>query len=517
MVVASVGAFAQGAPTVAKAADERFDIGEFRVLGNSLLANRAIERAVYPFLGPNGNLEEVRKAVASLEKAYKDAGYGTIFVDIPEQSVDAGVVRLQVTEGRLDRVRLSGARYFSDRHIRAALPALQPAATPNLQTFQQQLTQLNSQSSDLSVTPVLKPGGVPGTVDVDLKVRDAAPVHASVEMNDRYSANTTPNRLVASAGYDNLWQLNHGLSLLYQWAPAKPSEAEVGAATYLLRSQSASALWAISVIHTNSDVAAVGTLGVLGKGTIYGAHWIDPIVNTESASHTVTLGVDVKAFTQSVQLSGSPGLGTPITYANWLAQYSGAWRLPSRSFTFSASIGFGIRDLVNRPDEFEAGRFDAPADYFYVRSSGQVEQTLPLGFSALVRYTGQWVETPLVNYEQLAIGGVDTVRGYVEAEALGDAGAAGTIELHTPPVGDHWGRMLHPLYAFVFGDVGVVTLHDALPNQEARTHLGSFGVGLRLENPSALQTYLDYARPLVTGPYTRRGDSRFDFSVRYGF
>ena len=116
----------------AKPEEQHFDITEFRVLGNSLLPNRDIERAVYPFLGPNGGLDVVKKAAEALEKTYKDAGYGTIFVDIPEQSVDTGIVRLRVTEGRLDRVRVKGEKYVSGRKILAALPSLAPGETPHL-------------------------------------------------------------------------------------------------------------------------------------------------------------------------------------------------------------------------------------------------------------------------------------------------------------------------------------------------------------------------------------------------
>src|SRR5580700_1637897 len=92
------------------AAKPTFDIQEFRVLGNHLLAAVVIERAVYPYLGPAGTIETVKQAADALEKAYQDSGYGTVFVDIPEQQVDDGIVRLKVTEGVLERVHVRGDR-----------------------------------------------------------------------------------------------------------------------------------------------------------------------------------------------------------------------------------------------------------------------------------------------------------------------------------------------------------------------------------------------------------------------
>lgn len=514
---AGVAANAQTPPAAADTTpQEHFDIAEFRVLGNSLLPNRDIERAVYPFLGPNRDLGVVKQAADALEKAYKDAGYGTIFVDIPEQSVDAGIVRLRVTEGRLDRVRVKNERYVSGRQIREALPALVSGETPNLPAFQKELTELNSRSPDVMVTPVLKAGPEPGTVDLDLNVQDKLPFHASIEANDRYSPDTVHDRVALSASYDNLWQLNHSISVQYQTAPGRTANAEIEAASYLIRPEASHSIWAFSFIHTNSNVDTIGTLGVLGKGSIYGIRWIDPLVNTDAASQSITLGVDYKDFSEDVKLTGS-GVDTPIRYLHWSVQYAGSWRFPSTTVGFTAGPGFGIRDLVNNPDDFEEKRASAPANYFYLHSTGQVLQALPDGFAILLRYTGQWTPNPLIDNEELAIGGLDTVRGYLEAEELGDYGLAGTFEFHSPMLGERGGALFRPLYAFIFGDAGIVALQQPLSGQAYHTHIDSAGFGLRLEAATGIYGTLDCAVPLVNGTRTIKDRPRLDFSIHYGF
>src|SRR5580704_9418755 len=74
---------AQNTPT-------KFDVLELRVQGNTVLDARSIESAVYPFTGPAKQMGDVEAARAALERAYHDHGFGTVFVDIPEQSVDDG-------------------------------------------------------------------------------------------------------------------------------------------------------------------------------------------------------------------------------------------------------------------------------------------------------------------------------------------------------------------------------------------------------------------------------------------
>ena len=90
-----------GGEVVAVKEAATFDIMEIQVEGNSVLTTPAIEEAVYPYLGEKKNIQDVDKARQALEKAYHDAGYLTVFVDIPEQEVKEGIVRLKVTEGKV--------------------------------------------------------------------------------------------------------------------------------------------------------------------------------------------------------------------------------------------------------------------------------------------------------------------------------------------------------------------------------------------------------------------------------
>lgn len=511
------------------AADNKFDVWEFLVLGNRVLPQTVIESTVYPFLGPDRDIDTIKQAAAALEEAYKHAGYGAVFVDIPPQQVSNGVVRLKVTEGKLENVRIRGSRYFSDRQIRAGLPALATGQTPLLTALQQQLSALNSQTPDRQVTPVLKAGSQPGTVDVDLDVKDKLPLHASISYDDRHTAQTTPNRLTANLAYDNLWQRLDSLSLLYQTAPANRKNASVESGTYVAHVPGASGVAAISYTHTSSNVLALGTLGVLGKGDIYGLHWVQPLPGTDVLSENLNAGADYKSVNTDVLPDVPPSTGSststassapvtaPVHYMNWSNVYSATWRFPTRTITTSLGANFGIDDIVNKAQEFNTARYDASPDYLYLRFSGGVIQRLPANFAVLTRVQGQWADTPLVNNEQFSIGGVDTVRGYLEAETLGDSGAAGTVELHSPDFGPHLRPVLTQLYLFAFVDAGIATLLNPLPGQDYHLDLWSTGAGLQLAGPGGLVGTIDYAVPEKNGIDTHRHHGRVDFSLQFGF
>lgn len=503
------------------AEDERFDIWEYRVLGNSVLARAEIEAAVYPKLGPGRSLADVEEVRQTLEKLYRDRGYGAVFVDIPEQEVDGGIVRIKVTEGRLARVRISGARYFSNGRIREALPALQRGEVIELPELQQQLMALNRASADRQVTPVLRAGRDPGTVDIDLKVQDELPVHGSTEVNDRHTADTTDTRASVNLSFDNLYQSLHRLSLQYQTSPEEPDETQVLAATYVAPLGRSGNMLAVYAVDTNSDFATVGALGslsVIGNGRIYGARFIKSLPEAAGYFHSLTLGTDYKDFADQIVQPGGLTDTTPIRYMHWLAEYSGTLRTEHTLSAFSFGPGFGIRGVGNDPDEFAYKRYKAKADYFYLRGEAQHERPLIWGTRAFVRAGGQFATDPLISNEQFAVGGADSVRGYLESAELGDSGAYGTFELRSPQL-VHW-EPIQQLYLLSFYDAGVLGILEPLPvdgEKVSRKHLQSWGVGFRLSAFGGLEADLDWAYPLRDSENTERGDSRLHFRVRYGF
>ena len=501
----------------AAAPAERFAIMEFRVLHNTVLDARAIERAVYPYMGPDRSFADVQAARASLEKAYRDAGYSSVYVDIPEQSVEDGVVRLGVTEGRLDRVAVTGTRYFLNRHILAAVPSLTPGTVPHFPDVQQQLTALNQSSPDLRVAPILKSGDSPGTVDAELKVKDTLPLHGSAEVNDRYTANTTPTRVNLNLSYDNLFHRYQTLSIQYQTAPQHSSDARVIAATYLAPLPALHGTLALLALKTDSDVATVGTLAVLGKGQVFGARYVISLPLAGAWVPTLTLGADLKKFDESVLLAGGSGLQTPIEYMNWSLAYGAMLAHAGSMTSVTLATNFGVRGVVNDPVQFEAKRAGAKPDYFYWHLDALHVHPLAFGTAIALRASGQYSTEPLIDNEQFAIGGVDSVRGYLEAEDLGDSGFAGSAELRSPQLRRLFGVQPREAYVYAFYDIGSVRLIDPLPSQIASYGLRAWGLGLRLTGYAGVDAGFDWAHPLLSTVYESAEGSRVHFHVRYGF
>jgi len=505
-------------PAAAGAGEAMFDVFEYRVEGATLLPVVVVEQAVYPHLGEQKTLADVEQAREALEKAYHGAGYLTVLVSIPQQKVGGGVVRLAVTEAPVNRLRVVESRYFSLGEIKAAAPELAEGKVPNFPQMQKELAALN-RSADRKITPVLRPGKTPGTVEIDLKVKDRLPLHGNVELNDRYSQDTTRTRLTASLRWDNLWQKQHGLGITLQTAPENPDESRVFSASYTWPLASGNYL-AFYGVKSDSDVAAVGTLNVVGNGSIVGARYIVPLRGRgEGFFHTATLGVDYKDFDQSVNLIDSGGFNTPITYLPFTLGWDGTWLAQresgrSRSTRAGVAFNFHLRGLVADEQEFADKRFKGRANYSYLRGTFSHEETWPSGWGMQARGGWQLAAQPLISNEQYAIGGVDTVRGYLESAALGENGISLSLEARTPNQGKKIADALDELHLLAFVDGGTVSVLEPITADQRFTLAGA-GLGLRLKGWGGVSAGLDWAVALKDLGKTERGDSRVHFRLGY--
>jgi hemolysin activation/secretion protein len=529
--VTPVFAQAVSAPPAPAAAPEgpAFDILEFRVEGSSVLSEREIERAVMPFLGEQRRFADVEGARKALEDAFQKAGYQTVFVDIPEQRIVGGVIRLRVLEGRVGQLRVTGTRYFEAGEIRAGVSELARGRVPDFLEMQQELAQVN-RSPDRQVSPILTPGRIPGTVDVNLSVRDSLPLHGDIEDDNYASPFTTSNRLNAALHYDNLWQRHHSIAVNYQVSPRKRSETNVLYATYLWHFSSSEDVLSLYGIRSNSNIAVVGGANILGNAKIAGARWISPLGsvtgNAVSYFHSLTLGIDRKDFAQTNISAASSSLTVlpPISYYPLSLSYGATRASESSTGQFSLGLTTAPRAVLGNTDEkFQARRSLGGASWLAWKFDMSLEEGISRRWSAFGRLDGQWTLDPLIPNEQFSTGGATSIRGYRESEISGDRGMHATLEARWYPVGRPGAESRRSLYLCAFVDGGQVRIVDPAGPQVSLISIASTGLGVHAQDWHGVHLALDGARALrdggqaAKGPITARGAWRLEASVGYGF
>lgn len=521
--------------------EPRFAVLEYQVEGNTVLAVAPIEAALTPFLGPGRTVADVEKARAALERTYQGAGFLSVFVDIPEQQVDAGIVRLRVIEGRVERLAVTGARYHDQGWIRARVDEIAEGRVPNFNTLQQQVAAVSRGTRQLQ--PVLRPGRTPGTVQAELKVNDRLPLEASVELNNQHAADTDAWRLQASLRYDNLFQREHSLSLTAITAPRKTTQSQVLVANYSLP---LAADWTglAYVVASDSLVEPVGA-SVVGKGFTLGLRAVHSLA-LPASSHSLALGADFKDLKEKLEF-GDGSLSTPLRYLPFQLAYSGQWPEGRRISSLNMQLVWAWRSLLQRDvdcpgtlgrvDQFACKRSGGDGSFTYWRGEWRHQRPLSLQDDAdaarsadagaglpgqiSLRLGWQLAAQPLVSAEQYAVGGADTVRGYLEASASGDRGLLASAEWRSPDLwpatasvqGGADGLAVQELSARLFVDGARIWVEQPTVGQAARASLLGAGLGLRLRGRH-WAAELDLAQPRRQLPGMAGLDPRLHLKLR---
>jgi hemolysin activation/secretion protein len=159
-----------------------FEIRHYQVAGNTLLPTVTVSNILSGATGRAVTLSQVQKAMGDLQLAYRERGYATVSVALPQQQITNATIKVQVTEGRVAEVRVTGNRYFSSNNIVRALPGIGTNETLNSRVLQRELDIAN-QNRDRQIYPTIEPGAEPGESVLALRVKDRLPVERKVWHN----------------------------------------------------------------------------------------------------------------------------------------------------------------------------------------------------------------------------------------------------------------------------------------------------------------------------------------------
>lgn len=491
-----------------------FNIREYRVQGAKRLKSLEVEEAVYPFLGPSRTPDDVEQARVALEKVYHAKGWQTVSVVVPQQDPRRGIIRLEVVEGKVGRLRVNGARFFLPSRIKAEAPSVAEGTLPNLEDFKKDNLALN-RNPDRRVTPALRAGVEPGTYDIDLNVEDKLPLHGSLELNNRNSADTTGLRLNGAMSYSNLYQLGHTLGFNFQIAPQRIDDAAVYSAYYLARVSDGVSLM-LTGTKQNSDVNTIGGAASAGRGEIVGLRAMFDLPTTDKFYQNISLGIDYKNLSEDL-IIGKTTSSSPIEYYPLSANYGATWMTKNGFTELNHSATLGLRGVGSKELDYATRRYNASGSFLYLRSDLAHTHDLTGGSQVFGKIQGQISSQPLINSEQFSGGGLGTARGYLESTSLGDNGVFGTVELRSPSLlgkstGDAGEAAKAQEWRFhAFTDLGLLGIHDALPGQQSQFGFASVGVGTRFRVREHYNGSLDVAFPLIEKPYADEGDVRVTF------
>ena len=462
------------APAAAQGGGPPIAVQRFAIEGNTAIASDELQALLAPLLGRSLSLSDIETGIAAITQRYREGGYPFAYAYLPAQTVEAGLLRVAVIEGRLGELRVENASRQRDAAIAAPLGRLSRGALMRADALESSLLLLGDVAG-LRAEATLQPGAQFGTSDLVVKVDDVPMLSGAL------SADNFGNRYTGAwRGTGNL-QLNGALGLGEQIQLQLLATNE-DLYNYRLGYQMPLGPWntRVGASLSHLDYALDEEFGVLdahGMAKVASVHATQPLLRSRSVNVNARLQYDHKRLTDHIGLYGTDErkhsrLTTLGLDGNWqdslggraVSQWSLAW---VHGQLHLGSAAQRQRDALTARS---AGSFQV------LTASLARWQALAGPWSLHGRVNGQWSRDNLDSSEKMSLGGAYGVRAYPQGEASGDHGLLAALELRYALDGD-W-----QLSGFV--DSGKVRLQHR-PWNAASNHRRLHGAGLALQRNGA--------------------------------
>ncbi|MEJ2009773.1 MAG: POTRA domain-containing protein [Acidobacteriota bacterium] len=397
------------------AAGPSFLLKKIETNPSAILAPADISKIAAPYEGKKTNISELHQIVAQINALYRQKGYLTARAFLLPQNVEGGVVHIELVEGRLARISVTGNQHTAASYYTSRV-GLKPGDLIRTGPLEKKLLLLN-QTSDTQLRAVLQAGSKFGTTDVDLEAREPANISTKISFDNSGYDFIGRNRLGLITTDRSLFRHRDALTVREYWADGTVT----GIAQYQAPVGTRGAHLGASVSYNHIDIRS----GSLAKLAVRGHFWDYSLNFTQPAfvtRHTL------------LELYAAPH------YQRSLIQ--------SRTFTISRAwatyleLGgllrhYGSHGLLEWNNSLAGGRDRVVRDRGFLKYTGAFTraQTLGHGFVAVVRALGQARVAGVAGLapsQQFQLGGISTVRGYPEGMLIGDNGYALSAELDTP-------------------------------------------------------------------------------------
>ncbi|MCB1749228.1 MAG: ShlB/FhaC/HecB family hemolysin secretion/activation protein [Gammaproteobacteria bacterium] len=479
--------------------EERVARSEVEAIANGAIADHNGQFTI-------GQLQAVADAISNL---YRSRGYLYATAIVPVQEVADGSVVIELLIGRLGRVTVEGNEHYTAARIARPFDDLvgQPIEQNELEAA---LLRVNTYPG-LAVTGVMRPGQEVGEGELVARVQQERRFDLSVGGDSFGRRETGVGRIHGLAEFYNPFGIGDKFTAYFQ--PSIWPHQPIGGQKYMFGEYQAPLLWPghnVAVFYRYNDFRVdrdytpnrVEVDGVTGEGGIELRHdWIlgrtwtlrsfegftrkqaDTYINNVKQFSDILAVVHFRVEGDMVdrRFFGVNGFG--IEYRRGIPGIAGAMTgtstAPHRPNPSRAS--------GSKPNSFATGEFDTlQANVYRLQSLSQFGEFFQ-DHQILVRFEGQWSNDLLVPFEQFAVGGIQSVRGYEPSHALFDRGVFGSIEYQMPPpfiadtaspFGQTWGELLQ---VSAFYDYAWGKLNDAVTAGDAYESRGFHSAGMAVQ------------------------------------
>ncbi|WP_427162943.1 ShlB/FhaC/HecB family hemolysin secretion/activation protein [Aliinostoc sp. HNIBRCY26] len=491
----------------------KFQVDRIEVVGSTVFSPEEFAKITSPFVGREVSFAELLQVREAITKLYTDQGYVTTGAVITPQTIESGVVKIQVIEGSLSEIKVRGNRRLRTQYIRdrIRLGAAKPLNVPQL-LEKLQLLRLDPRIQNLSAE--LQMGVTPGTNILQVEIQEADTFSLTTTLDNGRSPSVGSLRRGVEIQELNLLGFGDTLSAAYTNTDGSntlnfnynlPVNANNGAVSLSFNQG-----WN-RVIEEPFTV-----LDIQSNTKSYEIGYRQPLILKPTQELAVGISFSRQESQTELGLDNiggfplSPGADaegrTNISALRFTQEYT--QRSNEEVFAARSQFSLGVDWLGTNVNADEPD-----SRFFSWRGQTQWVRQLAPDTLFLARGDLQLATTSLVPLEQFGLGGQQTVRGYRQDTLLTDNGLLVTAELRLPVYRTPKSETVLQLAPFI--DVGTGWNTNSR-NPSPSTLIGT-GLGLLWKQGDHFSTRLDWGIPLTSVEGDKRSlqENGLYFSVRY--
>ena len=504
----------QGNATEAPAGAEllNFTLSDMRIEGVTRYGADTLRPLYQGLLGKTITVADAFKVANDIELRYRNDGYVTTRVIVPEQTIDDGRFRILVVEGYIAEVKYDGDIGPAQAAVEKLVRRLRGVRPINLAEVERQLLLANDLNG-LTVRASLEasPTEMGGSV---LVVRsERKPVDARLGFDNRASPYLGWSEMTSQVTINSFGGRADSLTLTGRLGfPAYRSKA-IGANYDMLVSDSGLTLGLAASYAKSEPGRDLALLNVASDVQAYSATLTYPLIRSRLENLRAFGMLDVR------------NVATDITDAPFTRDRLRVLRLGlSYDRTDSWNGITAVRGTVHqgldamgssREGSDLASRAKGRPDFLKLTAELTRLQQLSERFSLVATFAGQYSASPLLASEEFALGGPNFGRGYDDGEMSADSGVAAALELRYAVSSDRFLPQGAHVYTFVDGG-HIWSRAASAPLTRAK--LSSYGAGMRANLSKNLYATVEVAKPMSSDVLTQGNKNPrvfFSLSAQY--
>lgn len=501
--------------TSASGIPEAITVARFNVVGNSVFSEAELSQVLAPYMNRSLSFADLREARSAITNLYVNAGYITTGAYLPEQTVRENTVEIAVVPGMLEDIQVTSSNRLNN-YVRDRLMAEVGNQPVNVNRIVEALRLLRLDPLIQEIQGELRAVPIAGQNILEVNVIEVSPFsETQLVLDNRRSPGVSTFRQQVQGNYNNLLGLGDRLFLSY----ARTEGSNTWEGNYIVPITPRNTTLGFRYSNGNSQIveSPFDRLDIEANSRLYELTLRQPFQRaTPEYTREFALGLTASRQESETSLLGdrfplSAGANNNGELRVSALRFFQDWtqRQPEQVLALRSTFSLGV-------DAFNATvNNNAPDSRFFAwRGQGQWVRSLGRDTLLFVRGDVQLSPDNLVSFEQIGLGGLDTVRGYRQDTLLTDNGVLGSVELRLPIYRFAGGNGLVQLAPFL--DVGTGWNSGGQDNPDT-TSLVSLGLGLQLELGNQLTARLDFGKPLVDVNSRNRTwqENGIHFSVKY--